>query len=94
VTEALWKGTPVVASDVGGIPLQVIDGETGYLCQPEDYGEFAQRVVELIQDRHLAKELGQNGKEHVKHNFLITRLMLEWIQQMKEILRETKVGTI
>jgi len=94
VTEALWKGTPVVASDVGGIPLQVIDGETGYLCQPEDYGEFAKRTVELIQDRNLAVELGQNGKEHVKHNFLITRLMLEWIQQMKAILRETKVGAI
>ncbi len=94
VTEALWKGTPVVASDVGGIPLQVIDGETGYLCQPEDYGEFAKRAVELIQDRSLAVELGQNGKEHVKHNFLITRLMLEWIQQMKAILRETKVGAI
>lgn len=92
VTEALWKGTPVVASDVGGIPLQVIDEETGFLCDPEDYSCFAKRIVQLIEDDSLKNEIGQNGKEHVKNNFLITRLMLEWIQQIKAILRSTKVG--
>ncbi|MBS3765162.1 glycosyltransferase [Candidatus Bipolaricaulota bacterium] len=94
VTEALWKGTPVVASDVGGIPLQVIDEETGFLCDPEDYNCFARRVIELIEDETLREEIGQNGREHVKNNFLITRLMLEWIQQIKAILRSTKVGGI
>ncbi len=94
VTEALWKGTPVVASDVGGIPLQVIDEETGFLCEPEDYDCFAKRIVRLMEDDSLKKEIGQNGKEHVKNNFLITRLMLEWIQQIKAILRSTKVGGI
>lgn len=94
VTEALWKGTPVVASDVGGIPLQVIDGETGFLLAPEDYEGFARKIVEIIEDEGLGHELGQKGKEHVKNNFLVTRLMLEWIQQIKAILRSTKVGTI
>jgi trehalose synthase len=94
VTESLWKGTPVVASDVGGIPLQVIDEETGFLCDPEDYDCFAERVVQLMEDDSLKNEIGQNGKEHVKNNFLITRLMLEWIQQIKAILRSTKVGGI
>lgn len=94
VTEALWKGTPVVASDVGGIPLQVIDEETGFLCDPEDYDCFAQRIIELIEDEALREKIGQNGREHVKNNFLITRLMLEWIQQIKAILRSTKVGGI
>lgn len=94
VTEALWKGTPVVASDVGGIPLQVIDEETGFLCDPEDYDCFAQRIVQVMEDESLRKEIGKNGKEHVKNNFLITRLMLEWIQQIKAILRSTKVGGI
>lgn len=94
VTEALWKGTPVVASDVGGIPLQVIDEETGFLCDPGDYECFAKRIVRLMEDGSLRKEIGQNGKEHVKNNFLITRLMLEWIQQIKAILRSTKVGGI
>lgn len=94
VTEALWKGTPVVASDVGGIPLQVIDEETGFLCDPEDYDCFAKRIVRIMEDDSLKNEIGQNGKEHVKNNFLITRLMLEWIQQIKAILRSTKVGGI
>lgn len=94
VTEALWKGTPVVASDVGGIPLQVIDGETGFLLAPEDYEGFARKIVEIIEDEGLGHELGQKGKEHVKNNFLVTRLMLEWIQQIKAILRSTKVGAI
>ena len=94
VTEALWKSTPVVASDVGGIPLQVIDGETGYLCEPTDYDDFAEKIVKIIEDQCLGKELGQNGKHHVQNNFLITRLMLEWIQQVKSILRSTKVGAI
>lgn len=94
VTEALWKGTPVVASDVGGIPLQVIDEETGFLCDPDDYDCFARRIIEIMEDEALGEEIGQNGKEHVKNNFLITRLMLEWIQQIKAILRSTKVGGI
>ncbi len=94
VTEALWKGTPVVASDVGGIPLQVIDEETGFLCDPEDYDCFAKRIVQVMEDESLKNEIGENGKEHVKNNFLITRLMLEWIQQIKAILRSTKVGGI
>jgi len=94
VTEALWKGTPVVASDVGGIPLQVIDEETGFLCDPEDYDCFARRIVQVMEDESLKNEIGENGKEHVKNNFLITRLMLEWIQQIKAILRSTKVGGI
>ncbi|MBS3814315.1 glycosyltransferase [Candidatus Bipolaricaulota bacterium] len=94
VTEALWKGTPVVASDVGGIPLQVIDGETGFLLPPDDHEGFARKIVEIIEDDDLGNELGQKGKEHVRNNFLVTRLMLEWIQQIKAILRSTKVGTI
>ncbi len=94
VTEALWKATPVVASDTGGLPLQVIDGETGYLCSPQDYDDFAQKIVDLIENPDLGRQLGQKGKEHVKNNFLVTRLMLEWIQQIKAILRSTKVGTI
>ncbi|MFB6215589.1 MAG: glycosyltransferase, partial [Candidatus Aenigmatarchaeota archaeon] len=94
VTEALWKATPVVASDVGGIPLQVIDGETGYLCEPKDYEDFAEKIVKIIEDGSLGKKLGRNGKNHVHNNFLITRLMLEWIQQIKATLRSTKVGAI
>src|SRR6188472_4106316 len=61
VTEALWKGRPTVAGDVGGIPLQIVDGETGFLISSPD--EAAERVVRILRDPELAKRLGRAGKE-------------------------------
>ena len=63
ITEALWKGTPVVASNVGGIPTQMIDGETGYLCDPMDFDGFAEKIIVLMQDEGLRKKLGAQAKE-------------------------------
>ena len=65
----------MVASAVGGIPLQVIDGETGFLVDPTDYDQCADRVVALLKDRSLADDMARRGKEHVRENFLITRLL-------------------
>jgi trehalose synthase len=79
VSEALWKGTPVVTSRVGGIPLQIIDEETGYLCDPKDNDCFAERIIGLLEDDDLRKEMGIKGKEHVRENFLITRLMSDYL---------------
>src|SRR4030042_3605227 len=50
VTEALWKGTPVVASNVGGIPAQIVDGESGYLLDPYDIEGFADRIVHILKN--------------------------------------------
>ena len=86
VTEALWKETPVVASRVGGITLQIKDGWNGFLLDPKDYDGFAKRIIEIIKDKDLSKELGRNGKEYVRKNFLITRLLLEHLELLKEIL--------
>jgi len=61
VTEALWKVRPVIAGDVGGIPLQVRDGETGYLVSSPE--EAAKRTIEVLRDPGLAKQLGRAGKE-------------------------------
>ena len=85
VSEALWKETPVVASNVGGIPSQVIDGKNGYLLDPKDYRGFAEKITWLIENPDLAKEMGQYGKEHVKNNFLITRHLLDYIQLLKKM---------
>lgn len=79
VSEALWKGTPVVTSRVGGIPLQIIDGETGYLCDPRDNDCFVERIVGLLEDDELREEMGKKGREHVRENFLITRLMSDYL---------------
>lgn len=77
VTEALWKGRPVVGTNVGGIPIQLRDGENGFVVSPDDTGMFADRVVQLLQDRNLAERMGRNGRETVRREFLITRLILD-----------------
>lgn len=70
VTEALWKKKPVVASAVGGIPLQVIHNYTGLLVHSIEGA--ALRIRYLLNNPGLAKKLGENGYQHVRHNFLIT----------------------
>jgi trehalose synthase len=86
VTEALWKEKPVVASNVGGIPLQIRDGESGYLVDPEDTRGFVMRVKELLDHPDLAQKMGGEGKETVRENFLITRLLKDHILFTKEVI--------
>lgn len=86
VTEALWKERPVVASKVGGIPLQVKDGKTGFLVEPGDIEGCARRVVQILKDPELGQHLGQNGKAHVRENFLVTRSLLDYLDIMAELL--------
>ncbi len=85
VSEALWKGTPVVTSNVGGIPLQVIDGENGFLCDPKDEDCFVERIITLLEDADLRDRMGIKGKEHVKENFLITRLMSDYLDLFSQM---------
>ena len=84
VSEALWKGTPVVAGNVGGIPNQIVQGKNGYLV--EDIEECAQRTVELLKDKDKREEMGRYGKEYVRENFLITRHLLDHLELLKRIL--------
>ncbi len=91
VSEALYKGTPVVASRAGGIPLQVIDGVSGFLHDPNANEAFAKSVLKLMKDEKLRHEMGQNGKEYVKSNFLITRLMVDWLDLFEQYLTQTKL---
>jgi trehalose synthase len=73
VTEALWKGKPVVGGNVGGIPLQVLDGQTGYLVDSVE--ACAARCLELLRDPERRQAMGQAGREHVRRNFLTPRLL-------------------
>jgi trehalose synthase len=70
ISEALWKAKPVVASAVGGIPLQVKNKYTGLLCYTIEGAAFALR--QLLTNPEYAEHLGKNGREHVRQNFLIT----------------------
>lgn len=88
VSEALWKGTPVVASDVGGIPLQITDGYSGFLEDPGDTKAFVDRTVELLQDPDLAGKMGARGKEDVREKFLLPRLISDYLDIMTDTLSE------
>jgi len=89
ISEALWKGTPVVTSKVGGIPLQVKDGINGFLCEPTDNDAFAEKIVTLLIDKDLRERMGQEGKDHVRKNFLITRLMSDYLDLFSGLIPET-----
>jgi trehalose synthase len=78
VSEALWKARPFIGGDVGGIPLQVQDGETGYLVRSP--AECAERAVRILREPDLGKRLGRSGKEHVRKHFLTPRLLRDWLR--------------
>jgi trehalose synthase len=77
VAEALWKAKPVVASNVGGIPLQVKHKYSGLLCYSPEGAAFA--VKQLLSSPDYARKIGENGREHVRNNFLITRHLREYM---------------
>lgn len=86
VSEAMWKGTPVVAGAVGGIPLQIVDGETGFLVDPNDLDQVADRVVTLLRNPELSAEIAACGVEHVREHFLITRLLGHYLSLLHELM--------
>ncbi|MFH1478792.1 MAG: glycosyltransferase [Candidatus Omnitrophota bacterium] len=77
VSEALWKGAPVVASAVGGIPLQIKHKYGGLLCNSIEGCAFS--IKQLLNAPEYAKKLGENGKEHVRQNFILTRHLREYM---------------
>ena len=77
ISEALWKGKPVVASNVGGIPLQITHKYSGLLCHSVEGAAFA--IKQLLNSPAYAKKLAENGREHVKNNFLLTRHLRDYM---------------
>ena len=78
VTEALWKGRPTIGGNVGGIPLQIEDGVSGFLVDSPQ--ECARRCLEILADPALGKFLGKAGKEHARREFLSPRLLRDWLE--------------
>jgi trehalose synthase len=73
VAEAMWKGTPVIGGNVGGIRYQIEDGVNGFLISSVE--EAAKRMVELVNDMELRDEMGRKARESVRKNFLLTRYL-------------------
>jgi trehalose synthase len=83
VSETMWKSTPLVAEAAGGIPLQMADGVGGILVDGVE--ECASAVASLLRDSDRAHDLAEKGRERVRHNFLLPRLVLNELQMMKEL---------
>ncbi len=77
VSEALWKGKPVIAGAVGGIPLQITHKYSGILTRTVD--GTAYWMKRLLHEPEYAKRLGENGREHVRDNFLLTRHLRDYL---------------
>jgi trehalose synthase len=77
VTEALWKTRPVVGGRVGGIVAQIQDGETGWLVSSPE--ECAQACIEILSEPAEARQRALRGKEFVRRNFLMPRLLRDWL---------------
>ncbi len=77
VTEALWKGRPVIGGAVGGIPSQIIDGHTGILVHTVEGASLA--IRSLLNQPGMAKRLGENGRRRVLDEFLITKKLKRYL---------------
>jgi trehalose synthase len=84
VTEAIWKGRPFIGGNVGGIPLQIENGISGYLVDTVD--DCAARALDILKDPALGKALGRRGKEHVRKHFLTPRYLRDYLQIFSELL--------
>jgi trehalose synthase len=81
VSEAMWKGSPVIGGNVGGIRYQIEDGINGYLVSSIE--EAANRIVQLIKDERLRRQLGQRARETVRKKFLMTRYLEQYLDLFK-----------
>ena len=85
VTEAMWKGAAVIGGNVGGIRRQISDGENGFLV--DSVGEAADRIVLLLKDEALRRRLGERARQSVREQFLLSRLLEDWIDTLTDITR-------
>jgi trehalose synthase len=89
VAEGMWKARPVVASAVGGIKDQIVDGETGVMLgDPYDLAAFGGILVRLLGDGEERERLGRNAREHVRRNFLANRHARQYVELLEPIVAE------
>lgn len=77
VAEAMWKGKPVIGGAVGGIPLQIVHGITGFLVHTVEGAAF--RIRQFLNNPEMAKRMGERGKDHIRQHFLITRQIRDYL---------------
>lgn len=93
VTEAMGCGTPVVATAIGGIPEQVIDGRTGLLCRPGDPDDMARAILTLIEDEPLRRACADFAARHVAQNYDRERMIDDYLDWYREVLSSSAAAT-
>ena len=87
VAEAMWKGRPVVASRLGGIEDQIVEGESGvFVDDPRDLAAFGRAVADLLADPQRAELIGRGARERVRDRFLSVRSLLDYLAVIRRIL--------
>lgn len=84
--EAMASGTPVIATNVGGLPEVVIDGATGFVVEAGNVGELRARLEQVLRDNDLVAELGANAREHVVTNFTWERCAQRCLEVYEELI--------
>jgi trehalose synthase len=92
VTEAMWKGKPVVGGNVGGIRQQIIHGENGFLVDTVD--GTAYRIQQLLSNPILAKKMGNEARQTVLTNYLVPSLIKNWLILLLSLRHPGKKGVI
>ncbi len=89
VTEAMWKGAAVIGGNVGGIRYQIEDGVNGFLVS--SIKEAARRIVQLVKDEQLRKRLGEKARQTVQQNFLMIRLLEQYLDLLASFESDFKL---
>ncbi len=92
VSEALWKGKPVIAGAVGGIPLQITHKYSGILTTSIEGTAFW--IKQLVNAPEYAARLGRNGREHIRNNFLITRHIKDYLLLFVSLFHQKEIVTL
>ena len=91
VTEAMWKGTPVIGGNVGGIRDQIQDGVNGFLV--ENFDECGRRLIQLLREPLLLKEMGKRARESVQSRYLLPRLLRDYLRVIQAHLQPDHART-
>ena len=92
VTEAMWKGQPVIGGNVGGIRLQISDGESGFLV--DDVPQCAQRILRLLREPELRASMGDAARSSVRQRFLLPRFLRDYLKACQEAKAVRAIGAM
>ena len=90
VAEAMWKGTPVIGGNTGGIRYQIEDGVNGFLVSSVQ--QAAERIVQLVRDKELRVQLGKKARETVRQKFLLTRYLEQYLDLLNSFEADFKLS--